>query len=396
MKLPEIPDLFSVFQNWTNKAPEGAKRSAANTNLTVNVTMMGGRRCGKTSVLAAMEDCFQRKIYKNTNITCYSDDDVTLQTLRDKKAEIDAYFIDRKRYYFQPDSTPTSEVAQYSFCIGLRGTGTKRTKESGHINLVFHDYPGEWLDNHQDDVAEIVEKSQVIIIAIDTPYMMEEDGKYNRKRNNYDLIWNVLNKSHFAEEDETDGKMVLFVPIKCEKYRNPVGRRGQSMRDVNAAIKKSYEPLIDCIRNSSKYFAAITPVYTLGEAVFSEFEKDAHENIIEEAGVARQANYVFTDNARKEPSPQFCEQPLFYILAYTLAMAKKSKERGGIFAGVLNAFQEAILHWPSADEYLMEYENIHTKICETMFSIDGTQSGYEVIKNCDWLKIDPATMILQK
>ena len=373
MKIPEMPDLFSVFQNLANKAPEGNK------NLTVNVAMMGGRRCGKTSVLAAMEDCFQRTIYKDTHITCYSDDDVTLQTLRDKKAELDAYFIDRKSRSFQPDSTPTSEVAQYSFCIGLRGP--KRTKESGHINLVFHDYPGEWLLNHRDDLDEIVEKSRIIIIAVDTPYMLEEGGKFNRRRNNCDDITQALIRTNFANGNPG---MILFVPIKCEKYRNPAGRHSLNMRNVCAAIKNSYAPLIDYIEKASECFAAITPVYTLGDAIFSDFERDENEDIILEAGIPYQANYIFTDNAGSAPNPQFCEQPLFYILAYTLAMAKKSKEKGGIFAGVLNAFQEAILHWPSAEEYLQEYDILRKKISETLFSAEG----YEIISRSDWIKLD--------
>ena len=48
--LPKIPDLMPVLQNLKSK------------DLELNVTMMGGRRCGKTSVLAAMEDCFQKTI----------------------------------------------------------------------------------------------------------------------------------------------------------------------------------------------------------------------------------------------------------------------------------------------------------------------------------------------
>ncbi|MDE7244714.1 MAG: hypothetical protein K2O18_12180 [Oscillospiraceae bacterium] len=380
MKMPDMPDFLSVFQNLGNKPAEGNKRPAAGKNLEIHVVMMGGRRCGKTSVLAAMEDCLQRTIYKYTNITCYSDDDMTLQTLREKKSEMDAYFIDRRGRSFHPDSTPTSEVAQYSFCIGLRSP--KRTKDSGHINLIFHDYPGEWLLNRRDDLKEIVEKSRIIIIAVDTPYMMEEKGRYNRHRNNCDEISNALIQTGFANGEPG---MILFVPIKCEKYRNPTGRNSKKMLQVCNAIKSAYAPLLDYLTKSSECFAAITPVFTLGDAVFSDFERDENGDIIEDKEkIPRQANYIFTDNAGDAPNPQFCEQPLFYILAYTLAMAKRAKEKGGLFSGIQNAFQENILHWPSAEEYLGEYQVLCEKISETLHS----DNGYEIVSSCNWIDLN--------
>lgn len=365
--LPKIPDLMPVLQTLKGK------------DLELNVTMMGGRRCGKTSVLAAMEDCFQKTIYKDTNIVCYSEDETTLHTLRAKKAELDAYFTDRKGRSFQPDSTPTSEVACYSFYIGLRGNGRK--KEDGRIHVNFYDYPGEWLVNHQDDLNEIVEKSRILLIAVDTPYLLEEGGKFNRLRNNCDDVSNAIIRSGFA--DKGPG-MILFVPLKCEKYRTPLNRHSPGPKEVRAAVEKSYEHLIDYVKRSGECFAAITPIFTLGDAVFSDFARDDSGDIIMNGGIPQQANYIFTDEAGNAPRPQFCEQPLYYVLAYTLIMAKKSKDKKrGPFAGVLNLFQEAILHWTPAKDYLAEYDAIHERIAETL----KTTAGYGVVSPCDWMEL---------
>lgn len=112
--------------------------------------------------------------------------------------------------------------------------------------------------------------------------------------------------------------------------------------------------------------------------------RDGSGDIVMEGGIPKQADYIFTDEAGNAPRPQFCEQPLYYILAYTLAMVKKSRDKKrGPFAGVLNLFQEAILHWPSAKDYLSEYDAIHQKIDENL----KTTAGYGVVSGCDWMEL---------
>ena len=178
--------------------------------------------------------------------------------------------------------------------------------------------------------------------------------------------------------------MILFVPLKCEKYRTPINRHSPGLKEVRAAVEKSYEHLIDYVKRSGECFAAITPIFTLGDAVFSDFARDDSGDIIMNGGIPQQANYIFTDEAGNAPRPQFCEQPLYYVLAYTLIMAKKSKDKKrGPFAGVLNLFQEAILHWTPAKDYLAEYDAIHEKIAETL----KTTAGYGVVSPCDWMEL---------
>ena len=52
-------------------------------NYSINVMMFGGRRCGKTSVLAAMQSSFEKSFGKG-NLTISTADDDTLFTIEAK------------------------------------------------------------------------------------------------------------------------------------------------------------------------------------------------------------------------------------------------------------------------------------------------------------------------
>lgn len=89
-------------------------------DFTAQVLMVGGRRCGKTSILAAMKDNFE-EIFKQTGMTMYMGDFDTLDALIQKSNEMKDYFIGINNRMFVPDSNPTEEEKTYSFRINLVG-----------------------------------------------------------------------------------------------------------------------------------------------------------------------------------------------------------------------------------------------------------------------------------
>lgn len=91
---------------------------AAEEDIRVAVMMVGGRRCGKTSVLAAMKENFQDN-FAGTNLTARFGDTSTLIILEEKREEINEYFRDNRT--FMPDSNPTEEIMVYSFIVGIEG-----------------------------------------------------------------------------------------------------------------------------------------------------------------------------------------------------------------------------------------------------------------------------------
>lgn len=53
---------------------------------------------------------------------------------------------------------------------------------SKSINISIKDFPGEYLDSKPEEVSNFIEESHIVMIAVDTPYLMEENGKYNEEK----------------------------------------------------------------------------------------------------------------------------------------------------------------------------------------------------------------------
>lgn len=340
----------------------GKSKLKPNYDLNINVMMVGGRRCGKSSVLASMQKCFeQTQVDTPLVIRCANDE--MLETIGLKQQEMKQYFTMKgKNKVFVPnkeEKMTSSDGAEYSFSIGLKGRKSR-------IRINFVDYPGEWLKRRKDLVAQNLKKSRILLVAIDTPHLMEEDGAYNEGLNNCWLVSQMVKGAEFAEVQEPG--LVLFVPLKCERYYNE-GR----MEEVNVRVQKAYENMLNYIKQpsvigaKSRITVAITPILTLGGAEFSRFERTETGDILidETFGTPEKPIYWFPDMSKNEPEPQYCEQPLLYILSYVLTLAQKMKQEkknGKVADMILDWFQSQFMNWPSADDYLTQRDAIDRKV----------------------------------
>lgn len=342
--------------------------------------MLGGRRCGKTSILAAVQDCFETALM-GTPFVINTESDVT-NTLADKRAEILMYFRnkgqDRGRS-FVPDSNPSFAREDYTFRIALKGS-------SSCIKLNFTDVPGEWMrDNgHRKDLESLIARSRILLIAIDTPHMMEEKGIFNEYRNNCYNICEMIKSVGFADAAKGAG-MILLVPLKCERYRND-----NCMERVAAQTAEAYQPLIRYINQPgmngerSLCQVAVTPIFTMGGAAFSRFERDSEMEIIidEKFHTPKNAIYYFPDMTKEKPEPKYCEQPLLYVLDFTLSAAQSVLKKGKnplakltdqlakllknapvnpLFAIVAEFLSEGIALWGGTEDYLAHAEDIRKR-----------------------------------
>lgn len=327
----------------------------------INVMMVGGRRCGKTSVLAAMQKCFDT-VMSNSEINIGSNDFNTMDVLEEKFREAEDYFRERnqKKRTFVPDSNPSKDIATYSFNIGTRG-------KTGDIVLNFTDYPGEFIADAKtrETILSEFTKSRILVIAIDTPHMMEEEQRFDDRRNLENRVTEMIKKSGFADEKYGPG-LVLFVPLKCERYYND-GRMGE----VAAQVKQSYSSLINYLLTSnSKITMAITPIFTFGGAAFSRFERDEDGDIkIETQHYCPEiAIYNFPDPTVKKPQPKYCEQPLLYILSFVITQAAYFKANRSWFDSIWEGFKDWYYDFPTLDEYVAQLRIINSHL-ET--DIDG-------------------------
>ena len=347
----------------------------------VNVIMFGGRRCGKTSVLAAMQSCFERE-FGRSNLTISADED-TLFEIEKKNRQIAGYFHNQGRSReFEPDTTPTEDEMTYEFNIGLKN------KKTEGITVKFIDYPGEWLADREKSkkVSEKMKDSDIIIIAIDSPYLMEQThsdvedtiGEFNDARNYCYRIGEWV-KNFFAGESNLSAKMILFVPLKCEKYYH-----NNQMGVLNKKIKKAYASTLNFFENNKQaYEVAITPILTCGGAEkgveFSRFARDDEGEILLDplTNTPQKDIYIFTEKM-VEPAPLYCEQPMIYILAYSLEMARRLNQRKksseGFFDGIYRYIREAFFNLASAKDFMSERDNIKK-------AMKKTDNGYEIVNN---------------
>ena len=367
--------LWNGMKYVTDKAGEctDVVLQSANT-LPVNVLMVGGKRCGKTSLLAAINK--ESASFTSKGDLVISPNYPTLNNTLNKKIEEFNECFKHKKLYI-PDGSPNSAPEQYTI-------NAKIKNKNGTIAMNFLDVPGEWFNpkspefkNHQEEMQCYVNTSNILLISIDTPHLMEEGGDFNDAKNNVQNInWFIRNCINFDEDKKgniKNNRMILFVPMKCEKYLKE-GR----MNEVNLKIKEVYKSSIDFLTtgsNDGKCVVAITPVFTLIGAEFAYFGRDNNQEI-EKNGYGVPAKPLYRFDASKEKAEfQDCEQPLLYILMFMLENARRIKDMKKI--PVLSFFYkvgELFFKMPSAGDFMSQQNFLRS-------SIKRNADGYEIIQN---------------
>ncbi len=304
----------------------------------INVLMLGGKRCGKTTVLASMFSEINKAL-AGTNMYLQVVDQTAVdlnkaqKSIQDKMGDFKTPLT-----RVEVDDNPTNAQKTYNFklCIDKKSFPFK-----------IHDIPGEWLvDNHQKEIKSLIRESHVIIIAIDTPYLFSKMthkgyGIYHEKYNKPLEITNFFKKS--LSTNEIQDRMILFVPIKCERYYHltkceklNVHKRNY-MQEMVHAVEAGYHELLEYLRSTpgllNNTTLAITPILSAGGIDFVHFRLDSATGQI----VSLYQEPEFIDPQEQGYSPRFCEQPMIYALIYILMQSLQEEKKifgGGMFAGV--------------------------------------------------------------
>ena len=350
---------------------------------TINVMMFGGRRCGKTSVIVAMKKCFEN-IYGSDDIIISLPEQDKSAVISDKYTEIESYFNKQTQgIVFDSATASTVELSEYKLRVSLKN------KSTGGIILSLCDYPGEWLDSghteKQQLLANRLKKCRIILIAVDTVFLMEKPSSYNsdsigiyNENRNYSRKVADMVKESFKVCGDEEPKMVMIVPLKCEKYYN----RGQ-MQLVNEKIHAAYKPLFDFLggSNKNKYEVVIAPILTLGAntAEFARFERNENAEIIldPDLKIPAKTKYNFI-NINCVYSPQYCEQPLLYSLSYLIDWIEKLKRAEKAKAPWYKKLYLAIIEYfgniASAEDFLRVKGKIIGKL-------KTKGDGYEIVQD---------------
>lgn len=292
----------------------------------IRVAMLGPRRAGKTSMLSAMFERFETALLaeKVADKMHLSADSGTETTLRDNYSELKA--VIQRGGNISEAITGDSEAHTYGFTLKRH-----RTDPEPQIRLVFQDYPGGWLmagardptDAGYRQVFDFVHRAQVLLVAVDTPYLMEEGGKWHNRRNMPDLVARTVREA-WSASDPTP-RMVILVPIKCEKY----DRSKRDRQTLVEATRNAYAELLEHLAHLPLCAVLCAPAQTTGCVVFDHF-------LPMEPGDDLPAP-VFSmpdDPGKRGYNPRDCSQTLRYCLSYALRRYVKGNGGDG-FTGKL-------------------------------------------------------------
>lgn len=282
--------------------------------------MVGARRCGKTTLLCSMVRSFRKLIADRLEFEAL---DVDTQN------ELEAFEYKLKDFTDAPTVRlgidPTFALNIYDFILFDPRTSVPYL-------FRFVDVPGEWVkaDEYRDNMQKLIEAADVLLFTVHSPALMELNGEFCEKiiapQRINELAGAICSKRNSKR------KLVLFVPIMCERYYwNSIDTgTGKHLCDVKQATEQLFGSLIHSFaeyngRMEKGITAAILPVLTTGGVKLYKIEHTA--NIADVAMCFIRVDRYVPNNGWYRPI--FCEQPMLYIMRFFINTRFKSKK--GIF-----------------------------------------------------------------
>ena len=206
----------------------------------------------------------------------------------------------------------------------------------------------------------------IIIVTVDTPYLMESakcgnslcSSVINRAYNQVDTAHILL--SNLSDDDGLNARLIVFVPIKCEKW----AKEGK-IDDVTKRLEEVYHVPIQALQAFKNIEVLVLPVETMGNVVFhshtrpltlhrtdgtnlrcsdylagsevrlgdgthysvqeGDVVQDDIQSIIEGYNFVRPYSWFAVLSGKYEPKN--CEQLALYILQFLLAKTLLAKKR---------------------------------------------------------------------
>jgi len=307
-------------------------------DLSINVLMIGASGVGKTSTLTAMYDRFNQVIDKNIELQLIPDDETSnklSQKLSELKKQVATQFI-RTR----PTLSGTKKFDEFRFFIA------KDEDAPSRINLIFKDFPGGYLQTERQRVKDWIKEADVIIIPIDTPSLLEENSIYNEDVNSPERLYDIFKsiKGSF----ETKNRLILFIPLKSEKYLDGKLYFTNGIRDL---FEREFKNLLSLFQSQSlkdRIAIVLTSIQTIGDIKFSMVEKDKFGRPI----------FVYKKKGfGAKYSPKDTEQPLKYIL--TFAISEALKKRKGFSKKISDIFNLDKEFLDALKEFSKDYKQDH-------------------------------------
>ncbi|TKT90684.1 TRAFAC clade GTPase domain-containing protein [Dyadobacter frigoris] len=279
-------------------------------NNLISVSVLGVSKAGKTSCLVSMLDHFKKDFFENIDLH-FTIDALSQRILMEQRGKLISS-LDKGAIESTNGIRSTREVTKYNLKLGQKGS------DSESLMVEFIDYPGSWLNNGNSadfaNVKQFAANSQVLIIPIDSAYLMEMNDDTQP-----DIILEIL-KDVYA--DLSQPRLVIFTPIKCEKYYGTNdSNRNKAYHALLLKIQEKYENVLSFLTDKSRkknISIVIIPMQTLGSCKLMYFSEP-------EYGVK---DPVFVVTQRGVYSPKNTDQPFLYLLSFILKNQYESKNTG--------------------------------------------------------------------
>lgn len=232
------------------------------------ILMLGGRRSGKSTILASILKSLRQTpgaICTVIDKTDYAQPIDTpqgkgvLPTLDIKQNEVKSYIKKMlPNTSFIVDMAPSYGKGSYTLEVSTGNVA---------IDLEFVDVPGEWMRANKNQngehrlLEELVESSDVFVVAIDTPFLMnedDEDGSINAIYNRVNDITQTLLHMKISDGG-LDRKQIILCPVKCERWV----RNGQADL-VTYKVTQAYRDLINRWVDVPEVSIRVMPIQTVG------------------------------------------------------------------------------------------------------------------------------------
>lgn len=273
----------------------------AGTGPYIDIVILGTTGAGKTTMLASMYEQL-----RDVASTAALD---IVANKRGTSARLDDYLEDLRNLPRELRVKPlpsTENVHEFEFDVGLRARRPL-------FKVRFTDYPGRHFVRPEladpqtaEKIDRAIQRADVVIIAIDTPALVEKPtesgpGRYHQTFNQPGVVLDAVRTMLREDMD----RLIILVPLKCEKYvATP-----KASAALATKVTGAYQPLLSYIKADevqSRVGCVLTPVQTVGSVEFAR---------IDEGG--EQVEFVFLAKGRGATyRPQDTDQPLRWALRF--------------------------------------------------------------------------------